>query len=365
MPDDAIFKKTRMQQVHDRLLRMITASELDVGDKLPAIQALAERFDTSVRTVHLALSKLEAGGYVIKRHGSGTFIASKHLPLKLRETVAVCMETKAHVFGDLAGALIDGLHTIGLAPIVVNTYVRDRHDLIKRISATDAGCFLVHGTPFTFAALDDIKRRRKPVISLMQWDDSEPWPELYRVLTDYAAGGRMVADHLKSRGHRHVLLVVTGSSRALWRDPKADNRMPGAAFIRHWETMGGKCLTYEGQDDIGTPTGYNVEREQFEAMLTAPDAPTAVFANMDAVAWEVQQFIRRHLPHLEHRVEIVGYSDTPWSQAGSPPFTSVNLNIDEIASVAVDMVEAMMAGRKPDPDTVLIPPRLVVRGEDP
>lgn len=60
------------------------AKDIDEGryserEALPAERALSERFDVSRDTMRKAIKQLEEKGYLVSRHGSGTFVAPKHL----------------------------------------------------------------------------------------------------------------------------------------------------------------------------------------------------------------------------------------------------------------------------------------------
>ncbi len=57
----------------------ILSSEFQPGTRMPSQAALAKRSGVSLETVRKALSLLEREGYVVARHGSGTYVAD-HLP---------------------------------------------------------------------------------------------------------------------------------------------------------------------------------------------------------------------------------------------------------------------------------------------
>jgi GntR family transcriptional regulator len=78
-----------VDQVRARLLEDLTAGELAPGTKLPNETELAERFSVSRSTIREAVGSLMDGGYVARRHGSGTFVTAQ-LPARhpLERTVS-------------------------------------------------------------------------------------------------------------------------------------------------------------------------------------------------------------------------------------------------------------------------------------
>jgi DNA-binding LacI/PurR family transcriptional regulator len=362
MANMAVFKKTRREQVHDRLLSLILSPERAVGAQLAPIKELAERFETSARTVHSALCELEKKGYVVLKHGDGTYVASQHRAMTMNDTVAVCMEAHAHLFGELACLLTQELSARHKVPLAVDIASGARNQLIARISHTDAACFIVHPTE-SFGPADIQKTlRHKPVVAVLRWDSSIRWPGLSLVLTDMAEGGNIVARHLHAAGHRRVLLLGTGTTAAQILDTGSVRyASPAGSFVETWAALGGEWLMIEGKPDMPTPTGYAFDEARLLAPFQEESPPTAVFAAMDALAWEAQRLIHKHLPHLQDKVEVVGYYDTPWSRAGNPPFSTVSLDLPRVVSETMRIMEQVETGGEPDPAEVKVAPRLVVR----
>jgi len=58
---------------------------------------------------------------------------------------------------------------------------------------------------------------------------------------------------------------------------------------------------------------------------------------------------------------VVGYYNTPWSQASDPPVTSVDLDLPGITDHTLRAIDAVLSSHKPAKSTVLVKPVLVVR----
>ena len=68
---------SRAEEVRDGLLNDLVSGAATVGTKLPNEQLLAERFEVSRATVREAVGALVEGGYLVRRHGSGTYVTSR------------------------------------------------------------------------------------------------------------------------------------------------------------------------------------------------------------------------------------------------------------------------------------------------
>ncbi len=66
-----------------QVLDLIRNQELDVGDRIPSVKDLAERFTVAAPTMREALSLLQMAGYLDIRHGSGIYVQSLEARLLL------------------------------------------------------------------------------------------------------------------------------------------------------------------------------------------------------------------------------------------------------------------------------------------
>jgi GntR family transcriptional regulator len=67
-------RPSRIEEVRHGLMADLVSGATPVGTKLPNEQELASRFGVSRATVREAVGGLVEGGYLLRRHGSGTFV---------------------------------------------------------------------------------------------------------------------------------------------------------------------------------------------------------------------------------------------------------------------------------------------------
>lgn len=74
-------KTPLFQQIKAQIQQLIFTGELNEGDALPSIRALAKDIQVSVITTKRAYEELEREGYVFSTVGKGTFVAGqqKHI----------------------------------------------------------------------------------------------------------------------------------------------------------------------------------------------------------------------------------------------------------------------------------------------
>lgn len=77
------------RQIVSQIKYKVASGGLREGDELPAIRALAEQLLVTPNTIVKAYGQLEAEGVVVKRHGSGTFVADNQSRLARRERTKI------------------------------------------------------------------------------------------------------------------------------------------------------------------------------------------------------------------------------------------------------------------------------------
>ncbi|MDN5697844.1 MAG: GntR family transcriptional regulator, partial [Rubrobacter sp.] len=63
----------KYQHIRGRIMDMVES--LEVGEALPPERSLCEMFEVSRVTLRRALDELAREGYLVRRQGSGTFVA--------------------------------------------------------------------------------------------------------------------------------------------------------------------------------------------------------------------------------------------------------------------------------------------------
>jgi GntR family transcriptional regulator len=80
------------QQIVNQVKLLAAAGRLAPGEELPPIRVLASQLVINPNTVARAYLELERAGVVVKRHGSGTYVAEGGSPLARKERLKILTE---------------------------------------------------------------------------------------------------------------------------------------------------------------------------------------------------------------------------------------------------------------------------------
>jgi GntR family transcriptional regulator len=84
------------RQIVDQVTYHIAAGRLSAGDRLPSVRELARDLPANQNTVLKAYELLERDGSIERRHGDGTFVASRATTLSLAARRRIVEDILAH-----------------------------------------------------------------------------------------------------------------------------------------------------------------------------------------------------------------------------------------------------------------------------
>ena len=195
------------------------------------------------------------------------------------------------------------------------------------------------------------------------WFSSPARKELPGVFPDFAATGRMQAEHLLARGLRHFA--------ALGReDPAA--KVEVAAFSDAVRVAGCRCVTeILPLEPMSSYAHWQKSQARLDAWMSKWQPPIGVFVHADEVGRIVAQLCLRRGWRVPQDVSLIcGANEETYCLHPWPSLSSVERGYERIGYEAARLLDELMdqkhKARKgkttPEPKQILVPPqRLVVR----
>jgi LacI family transcriptional regulator len=157
---------------------------------------------------------------------------------------------------------------------------------------------------------------------------------------DDVLGGELAAEHLWDQGHRNVS-VIAGEPYA----STAVDRTAG--FLARWRALGG---VISDDDVVWSKFDTAGGRQAAEKILSSDKPqPTALFAVNDFAAIGAMGALRSHGLTVGRDVAVVGYNDTSLAAELPIPLTSVHSPMLEIGRAAVQLIQRVLKGERPEP----------------
>jgi LacI family transcriptional regulator len=148
-------------------------------------------------------------------------------------------------------------------------------------------------------------------------------PGFERIGADDATAGILAADHLLHLGHERIG-IVSGPRNSLSMVNRCDavaRRVAGVATVA-----------------FQVENGYSMDLEPEVVAALGAGGFTAVVAGGDMIAVGVMRALQERGLHVPGDISVVGMDDIAWAALTSPPLTTIEIPIEDMAVEAVDAV---------------------------
>ncbi len=206
-------RKTPVYEDIKRLLRTrIENGELVNGERVPSEYELARQLGVSRHRTRQALRELEVEGYVLRRRGSGTYVAPVPSRISIAETgMANTVVISFPKFeSKYARRVVEGfmayMGQAGIPTIAYHLHSDHESEVQALRSVVDSGvnglvAWLEHDTPTMRAFLGSLRRRRFPIVLADRYFDGV---EVDYVVSANEEAGYALTKALLAKGHSRI-----------------------------------------------------------------------------------------------------------------------------------------------------------------
>jgi LacI family transcriptional regulator len=191
-------------------------------------------------------------------------------------------------------------------------------------------------------------RRGVPVVNV--WPSSPARHLLPGVFPDSSASGRLIAEHLLSRGFRSFA-TLTGHHNA-------DHELEVREIARLAEAAGGTC-SHEliPQNPWRDVASWRRTQRQIDRWMDSWRLPIGVYIGLEAEGRMVVQACRRRGWRVPNDVAIVaGKNEETLCEHPKPSLTSVEIGYDRIGFEAARLLDSLMAGQAAPSEPIRVTP---------
>jgi Transcriptional regulators len=167
---------------------------------------------------------------------------------------------------------------------------------------------------------------------------------------DNVARARMAVEHLLRLGHERVATITGPLNMCSGQD-----RLEG-----YRQALAARGIPVD--EDLIAEGDFTEQGGQAAMRRLLPHRPTAVFAASDMMAVGAIKVLREAGLRVPEDVAVVGFDDIPLASMVEPPLTTVRQPIEQLGSMAVELLVSLM--ENPGEETVhrvVLPTELVIR----
>jgi LacI family transcriptional regulator len=196
--------------------------------------------------------------------------------------------------------------------------------------------------------LDILQAAKIPAVAIDRVPNNYSGPA---VMLDNLKAGRLAGDHLLDLGHQQMAHIGGPMEIRLARE-----RLAG--FQQTLENRGLEPSSYHIAEGAFTCRhGYTA----MQRLLTYRPRPTAVFAANDLMAIGAIRAVDEAGLRVPDDISVVGVDDIEVAAFQTPPLTTVRQCCDKLATLGVQLLCDILAGKELAQTQITIEPTLVVR----
>ncbi|MCL2058451.1 MAG: GntR family transcriptional regulator [Oscillospiraceae bacterium] len=329
------------EEIIEYIKEQIERGAYQPDDKLPTEQVLAQMFHVSRITSTRALNELQSMGLIVRRQGSGSYVASKQArgaPQHSEKYIAmiipyVALQGRLH---EILQGISDTLARRGYHLIIYNSGLDSASERTLLLRArTNGMCGIILYPKVDNTNIDivyDMYINKFPILLVDKKYSDIP---ISNVCVDNHKGAYDVTRLLLDRGHRNIGFVT-------------NRRMEEVYSIR--ERYFGYC---EAMRDFDVPVNFEfVVRSDMDvqdeptSIQQAADisqklllgGATALFAVSDVVAFKVLKGCESVGVRVPDDLSLVGFDNLPQCAYTTPPLTTCEQDFIKVGELAVELL---------------------------
>lgn len=352
-------QKPKHMLVSEWIRERIYDGTFPYDSKLLSENELAEQFHMSRQTVRQAIGTLVNEGLLLRRRGSGTYIAYEQRVQRIatKNIAVITTYFDEYIFPGVIKGIDKVLTEHGYHMNLGITYNKtgNENTLITSMLANGVDGFLIEPTKSAFPTpnrvlYQEMVQKKIPVVFLNGYYASQEFP--YVSMDDYASG-KLATNHLIERGHRRLFGVFKSD------DIQGHFRYSG--FINAVKDYG---LAYDDDrvlwyvtEDLGQV--FNPENDAY--LLARIGDSTGIVCYNDEISIRLLEVFRRNGKQVPRDYSMVSFDNSNLSNLGDVGLSSVNYPSEEIGGAAAHKLIRILSGGKQEGNLSLAP-ELIRRG---
>lgn len=352
--------RTKYYILMEHLKEEILSGKIKAGDKLPSENDLSAAFGVSRHTVRKALAILENEGYVVARHGKGTFCSERMVHRLSSHNIAVIT---TYLSDYIFPRVIQGIHKVltenGYSIILKSTGNSRKNEakaLEELLSKPIDGLIIEPSKSQIICRHEHLYEQfNKYEIPYVFIQGSYPQMlDTPSVLMDDERGGFLLTEHLIKSGRRDIYGIF-----------KADDSQGAERHKGYVQALQKYGLSYLPERVVYFHTEDRKQKPELmmRQFIDNHEDMDAVVCYNDQIAADVMRTLKLKGRRIPEDVAVTGYDNSMIASDGQIPLTTIAHPQERLGEMAARLILKKLSGGSEDdiPDKVLIEPELIIR----
>ncbi|MFA7231250.1 MAG: substrate-binding domain-containing protein [Victivallaceae bacterium] len=334
------------KKVSDELTDYIHKHELQSGSKFFTVDEISSRYGISSITSRRVLSELSKKNLIEQSRGRACVIKQVNQLRKIYLLIDNLDRHKSIGFNYVYAGIYKGI-TEEAIRMHCETELISTAFLKKMTIDYNTDIIIIQNFPEYDKAAADLLNYNEN-INCVCCHTIDTLPKISTVNGDLNKSGWMITDHLISRGHQRIAMLVEGNSS--WYTPKFDGYY--SSLKEHGLSFDATLLKTVEKDQDSCNQAMN-------ELLALKNPPTAVFCSNDYAALRILNYCKDTNISVPDKLAVAGFNNLPETRVAHPPLTSIDTGWAELGKRSV-LLLAENLSRK-EIKNIVIEPKLIIR----
>ncbi len=329
------------------------------NSKLLSEHTLAHQFGMSRQTIRQAIGTLVNEGFLLRKRGSGTYIAhERHLQRNFTRTIAVITTYVDHyIFPDVIKGIDQVLRTNGYRMNLGITYNQPDQEQLLLSSMIENGVdgLLVEPTKSAYemenlALYQELIQKNIPVVFINSYYPSQDF--CYVSMDDYASA-KVATAYLIEHGHQKLF--------GIFKSDDIQGHFRYSGFLNTIKDAGLPMLEdqvlWYTTEDVATL----LSEESDHDMIVRLQDCTGIVCYNDEIAVKLLAMLHRQNKIVPDDISIVSFDNSDLSNVGTAGLTSIDYPAEKIGRTAAEKLIRILSGAVDEGNFTFVP-ELIQRG---
>lgn len=356
------------QKIYNYFRDQILSGVLKEGDCLPTEAELMEQFGVSRTTAKGALNALKADGYLLRRRGSGSYVAPK--PQQGISAMAprqigfiVPADVNSDHFLQMMNGATDLLDQHGYQLVLYPYHLLNFPEREAILKAKADGCngLIYYPTDTTFVTdlLCHLAFEHYPLVLVDKKLENVP---LTSVVSDNMGGSEQLTRLLLEKGYRRFAFIVKDQPEG----SSVTERYLGCCKAIHDFGLSSDSMAfwrlYSIPDQNAPSADLQIQQKLMSLLEKLYEQKVQVICAVnDYVALRVCRALNQLNISIPDQMAVTGFDDLNFTQFITPPLTTVRQNFPELGRVSAEKLIAQIMSHPEKTSQWVIPTQVVER----
>ncbi len=313
--------------------------------RLPTEAELCRRFGCSRQTIRSALAILEGNGLIVKKHGSGSYIA-EGASISSKRIALIVPDKDEYIYPSVIRDIRMAVSVKGYTLECFSTdgSIENERKILSSLLAEPPAGIIMEAISnllpcFSKTLLTQLSEAEIPLVYLYSaYDQPQGAP---CVGQDNYGGGYRLVTHLAARGHRCIGAIMCCDDR---RGIERYHGCMQACLDMEISFPQSCCLWFSAEERRHLLEGSDSLVLRF--MRDYMNDCTAVVCYNDEIAFHLIRAMTAAGIAVPDKIAVAGFDDSYYTHSGAVGITSVGHEIHDAGGAAAQAVLALIAGKK-------------------